>query len=205
MNFREYWHSLTRDSLPEARDAAFAELTRRYGEAHRSYHTLTHVQRMLDVLAEHDIPDRRMVEFAVWFHDAVYDTRRPDNEERSARLAAGWLPRLGVSEKGSARVTALILATKNHHPTSDVSSHWLLDADLAVLGGTAGEYASYAAAIREEYAWVDLHAFRGGRARVLRSFLARPRLFQTPEFFERFEGHARQNLSRELVALGPVP
>jgi predicted metal-dependent HD superfamily phosphohydrolase len=36
---------------------------------------------------------------------------------------------------------------------------------------------------------------------VLKTFLARPHIFHTPEFRERFEAQARENIARSLAAL----
>ncbi len=40
--------------------------------------------------------DQTAVRLAVWFHDAVYDSRAKNNEERSGELATSTLPVLGV-------------------------------------------------------------------------------------------------------------
>ncbi|EAN88867.1 hd phosphohydrolase family protein [Trypanosoma cruzi] len=68
----------------------------RYTEPQRHYHTMTHLEEMLGCLARfqseapvaHRLPAegarRLVVELAIFFHDAVYDPRRSDNEERSA-------------------------------------------------------------------------------------------------------------------------
>jgi predicted metal-dependent HD superfamily phosphohydrolase len=80
----------------------------------------------------------------------------------------------------------------------------LADIDLSILGRAKEVFDAYEASIRLEYAWVSDPAFRAGRARVLGSFLARPRLFATPYFHERFETTARENLARSLAALASV-
>src|SRR5690242_14027091 len=64
------------------------DLARRYSEPHRRYHTLAHVEELLALLRDFELQDRDSVEAAVWFHDAIYDTRATDNEARSAELAA---------------------------------------------------------------------------------------------------------------------
>jgi len=66
-----------------------AELISAYTAPDRHYHDLRHVEALLglsDACAS-AITDRDAVEAAIWFHDAIYDTRRSDNEERSAALA----------------------------------------------------------------------------------------------------------------------
>jgi predicted metal-dependent HD superfamily phosphohydrolase len=99
-------------------------------------------------------------------------------------------------------VKRLILATKSHHAADeDADAHVLLDADLAVLGAPAEEYARYAAAIRREYAWVPEEDYRCGRARVLQRFLDRPRIFQLDRMHERYDVTARRNLGGEIAAL----
>ena len=48
-------------------------LLARYSEPRRRYHTLQH---LAECFAAFD------VELALWFHDAIYNTRRSDNEQR---------------------------------------------------------------------------------------------------------------------------
>ena len=61
----------------------FQNLVDAYGSKERFYHTLEHIRAVLEfVKARTDqLQDRRSVELAVWFHDAVYDTKAQDNEE----------------------------------------------------------------------------------------------------------------------------
>lgn len=153
------------------------------------------------MLGAHDVPGRPEVELAAFFHDAVYDPRRTDNEEASARLAAEQLERLGFEDGTVARVWDLILATRDHAPTQDEGLRWLLDADLGVLGAPPGAYDRYTRAVRREYAHVPPTAWRAGRGRVLSGLLERPALFQTHELHRQLEERARANLRRELNAL----
>ncbi len=167
------------------------ELQTRYSEPHRHYHTLAHIEHMLELLPHAD----ETVVAAVWFHDAVYDG--PRNEERSAELAACALHELGFAQ--IPLVERMILATKRHE-RGDLPEPALafLDADLAILGSDRERYDEYVRQVRQEYAHVPDDAFRTGRNAILRAFLSRPRLYFTDEFFERFERAARANLQREL-------
>jgi predicted metal-dependent HD superfamily phosphohydrolase len=68
-----------------------AELARAYQAPDRHYHDLRHIEALLSLARNHRaaLDDHEAVEAAIWFHDAVYDARRSDNEEESAKLGAG--------------------------------------------------------------------------------------------------------------------
>jgi len=200
------WHELAgRAGLVEGNvEAIFQDLCRRYSEPGRAYHTLDHVAAMLDTVSEFEdtLHDDVAVRLAVWFHDAVYDTRRSDDEEQSAAHAAELLSRAGVSPLLLPAVERLILATKTHQaPPDDTDCRLMLDADLAVLGVSAAEYDRYAQAICEEYAWVPEDEYRAGRRRVLEGFLERERLYHTASLFNPREQMWRTNLRREIAWL----
>lgn len=197
---RQHWLDLLAgwSADPVEANQAYDDLARRYGEAGRFYHTLEHVAAVLDgveALAAH-AANPNTVRLAAWLHDAVYDTRAQDNEERSADLAVALCERLHVPV--GAAVHALILRTKTHAADDDPDAQVLLDADLAVLGASPSVYAAYAAAIRREYAWVPEDRYREGRRRVLSQFLSRPRLFH---FLIEREAPARRNLAAEIASL----
>ncbi|HEY2674908.1 MAG TPA: metal-dependent phosphohydrolase, partial [Rugosimonospora sp.] len=144
----------------------------------------------------------RNARLAAWFHDAVYDPRRPDNEERSAALAAQVLTGLGLGGPVPEVVRLILLTARHDAGPEDRDGSALCDADLAVLGWPEREYDGYAEAIRAEYAHVPDEAYRTGRAGVLRRLLGLPALYRTPEPHARWEQPARANLRRELAALG---
>lgn len=180
------------------------ELDKRYGEPHRRYHTRDHLTAVLDLVdefAEHaDAPG--LVRLAAWFHDAVYDPERADNEERSARLAARMLADTDLGAQEIQEVVRLIELTATHAPEEDDRNGQVLcDADLGILGSDPDAYAAYAAAVREEYAFVPDEFFKAGRAQVLNALLALPKLFHTPPARERFEERARRNIRTELELL----
>jgi predicted metal-dependent HD superfamily phosphohydrolase len=178
-----------------------ADLVRRYSEPQRRYHTTEHLAEVLDHLDEL-APGNDTVRLAAWFHDAVYDPMRADNEERSAVLAEEALPVAGVAAEVVAEVARLVRLTATHDPDEgDDDGAVLCDADLAILGSSPDRYAAYAAAVREEYAAVPEEAFRAGRADVLRSLLGLPALFRTPAARERWEATARHNMETELMLL----
>lgn len=185
--------ALRHGASADAAERWWRELETRYSEPHRHYHTLRHIEEMLDLLPHAD----ETVRMAVWFHDAIYGGEQ--NEERSAELARQALAELRFPSIDV--VEQLILATKTHEPSEvDPRFHPFLDADLAILGSAPARYDEYAAQIRREYAYVPEEMFRSGRAAVLRTFLARPAIYASAAFRERFENQARANIQRELSA-----
>lgn len=181
-----------------------AELLRRYDEPHRHYHTSAHLAEVLDRVDElaGEAGDADVVRLAVWFHDAVYDPARADNEERSAVLAERMLTETDLPAETVAEVARLVRLTATHDPDEgDRDGAVLCDADLAILAAVPERYAAYAAAVREEYAAVPDEAFRAGRAAVLRRLLEAPSVFRTRFARDRWEDTARHNLRTELMLL----
>jgi predicted metal-dependent HD superfamily phosphohydrolase len=184
------------------------ELLFTYRAADRHYHNLNHIAALLLLLREHldALVNPAAVEAAIWFHDAVYDTHRQDNEHRSAVLAAFRLAEARVSRKKILSVITKIEATKDHvvpdfAPRVAADCALFLDMDLAILGGTPKKFAAYEAAVRREYAWVREAKWRAGRRQVLEKFLARESIYASPQFRVSHEARARKNLAKALAAL----
>lgn len=207
VDLRGEWAAALRRSGGEGLDGMHSRLgltlMARYTESHRRYHTLDHLAAVLstvdDLAACAESPD--VVRLAAWYHDAVYDPRRSDNEERSAELAAAELRQAGVPPATVTRVADLIRCTAGHDaPPGDHDAEVLCDADLRVLASPLPEYDRYVAAVRAEYAHVADADWRAGRSAILRGLLALPQLFRTPPA-QAWEPAARDNLTRELAAL----
>lgn len=195
------WHGLSPIVPPPT---LFDEVERRYREAHRHYHTLQHLEECFAALDDmrSDCTDTTAIELALWFHDAIYDVHRHDNEARSAAWAALSLERAGVPRATVDKVASLILATRHHAPGTDPDASALIDVDLAILGAAPTRFDEYERQIRAEYAHVPDHVFVHKRREVLEQFLRRPALFTTPACRVRHERQARSNLSRALARLG---
>src|SRR5215475_298215 len=105
-NWNAAWQTLGLDP-PEG---LLDELRARYAEPHRAYHTLEHLRECFEALqpaatlAEH----LAEVRLALWFHDAIYDTRAQDNEQRSADWARSALRAAGADPEVGDRVHALV-------------------------------------------------------------------------------------------------
>ena len=175
-------------------------------EAGRQYHDERHVgwvvRHVTEIAERVPVDDLDATVAAAFFHDAVYDPQRDDNEAASARLAVRVLGDVGWDEQRVRRVSELVLATAEHDvEAADRDTRVLLAADLAVLASEPARYADYATAVRREYAHVDDAAWRAGRSAVLRRLLDRPRLFASDLGLESWESRARANMAAELASL----
>ena len=159
-----------------------------YAHPKRWYHTLDHVADCLARLDEFeefgDYLD--IIEYAIWFHDAIYDPRRKTNEIRSAELANLLRVPLGIHRDVGEFAQDLILATMHDGQRLDEDLGLMVDIDLSILGAPTRKYDAYAKAIRREYAFADDKAYADGRKTFLRGMLKRRRIFNLEPFVERY-------------------
>jgi predicted metal-dependent HD superfamily phosphohydrolase len=194
------WAALAGDS-PISR-TEWAALVAAWSEPHRRYHDLAHLAAVLGLIGRLEgATDPDAVRLAAWYHDAVYEPTRQDNEQVSAQRARAGLRGL-VPDERIAEVERLVLLTAGHDPEpGDANGAVLCDADLAVLAGPPDAYAAYASAVREEYGHLSDEDFTAGRIAVLESLLALPVLYRTPEAARQWTDTARANLTAELTLL----
>lgn len=193
------WRALQRPEPPDLR----SRLLDCYSEPHRFYHTVQHLQEYFDRLDEAIVLAERPaeIELALWFHDAIYDTRTSDSEVRSARWARQALVEARVADDTALRFEALVVATKHAEIPDATDTRLLIDVDLSILGAAPDRFAEYEHQVRQEYTWVPEEGFRAARRRILSSFLSRPRLYGTTWFHDRLETRTRENLECAVRAL----
>src|SRR5947209_2279991 len=117
---RASWRSLTAGLGVEsaAADRVFAILAEKYSHPERHYPNPRHLGEVL-ALVDELLPQAAnpgVVRLAAWFHDAVYDPRAADNEERSSDLAEHLLRPWPLPSGSLDRVRQLILLTRTHQP-----------------------------------------------------------------------------------------
>lgn len=189
---------------PLAAIEAGRALLQRWAEPHRHYHVVAHLRAVLDRVDElaSATEDVDSVRLAGYFHDAVYDPTRVDNEERSAKLALAVLADVGLDPARAREVARLVLVTAEHRADpADREAAVLCDGDLAVLAAGPEEYAAYASGVREEYRHLSEASFKAGRANVLRGLLGRPQIFTTWQGQDWWEERAQHNIAAELTLL----
>jgi predicted metal-dependent HD superfamily phosphohydrolase len=142
------------------------------------------------------IRDRSFVGYAIWFHDAVYQPGRPDNETLSANWAR---TSLASQPELATRVAHVIEMTKNHADgEAGGDAALFLDIDIAILGAPWETYCAYAAGIRAEYPHIVDPAFAGGRGAFLEKQLTHARTFRTELYESELGETARANMRWEL-------
>jgi len=200
---RDRWRRLLAAfALPESNES-FDRLVDAYSQKHRRYHTGAHIEHCLQAFdsASGLAREPAEVEIALWFHDAIYDPYASNNEAKSADWACELLSRGGVGNERVERVRAHILATRHEAPAELDDSKLVVDIDLSILDVDEEAYARFETDVRQEYRWVPGPLFRSKRAEILASFLARPTIYSTTAFRDRYEAPARRNLTAAITAL----
>ena len=185
-----------------------AGLKARYSEPQRHYHTWAHIEALYrhfeDLHKAFAEPD--LVLWALYYHDAIYDPKAPDNEEQSAELVKAEAAEFLAPDQLQFAYD-IIIGTKRHELVGDHSESRLkdmalfLDIDLSILATPSDVFEEYELNVRKEYDFVPEDAFRSGRAQILKTFLNRPRIYYSDICFDRWEGPARANLKRSIERL----
>jgi predicted metal-dependent HD superfamily phosphohydrolase len=203
VNFAAWARVWTELGVRSAPQEAYEALIQRYCEPHRAYHNRQHLEECLQVRkfinATCQAPAE--VDLALWFHDAIYDPLRSDNELRSAQ----WLDEVardsGLGDETRRRLYDLVMVTRHHCAPSSADEAVLVDTDLSILGAVPERFEEYDQQIRCEYQHVPLLVYRQKRRQVLESFLARGRIYTTALYFDAFERQARVNLAGAIAHL----
>jgi predicted metal-dependent HD superfamily phosphohydrolase len=200
-DFTERWN-VRMEKIGQLQQQLRTELTAAYSEPHRRYHTVQHVEYCLREVSRHWAHAVRLSEirWALLFHDAIYDTRRNDNEARSAEWACRVMQELQRPADEIERVRKMIFATAHAANADTPDEALLLDIDLSILGAEEGAFDDYDRAIREEYEWVPAPVYRVERAKLLQGFLERERIFESAAY-RGLEAAARGNIERALQKL----
>jgi len=181
--------------------ALYERLATAYSEPNRYYHTLAHVVEMLDCLDEsgHLARDRDMLELAVWFHDAVYDSTAPHGGNEAA--SADLLTEL-YTGPAAAPAQAIIRHSAHHGLSDDADTRLFCDLDLYRLAGSYETFLQHGEDVRREYAWINDADWTAGRARFMARLQERRTIYQTDFWRDRLEAQARSNITRLLAESG---
>lgn len=194
---KEKWNRLSNELA--LNESLYQQFWYWYSHPFRYYHDLYHIDYCLNKLE--DVKDllknRHEVEVAIWFNDAIYDSRRSDNEEQSAKLAYEILKN-DLAKSFVNNVSRLIMATRHNYIPKKIDEKIITDIDLSVLGLSEKEFDDYGKAIRKEYDWVKEEQYKIKRDEFLQKLLERPFIYSTKFFREKYEEQARKNLGRVI-------
>lgn len=176
------WSRITDHDLAKDAVGAIKHYTESLG---LSYHNYDHILSMYDYLEKTNEPYDEALDWAVLFHDIVYD-KLPEKEKRSAIMLTfnGKIPKYGVDEYVLERGAVMIYGTVDHLVTSpDLSA--IIRADLHGLTETASTIRNFANIMEEscnlysidpkEFASQSTVFMQGLRERVLMNVTQDPK------------------------------
>ena len=198
--WEDLWKKLNVRAAPQG---TFDELIEAYSSPDRFYHNLRHIEDCLAIFDQTKtlVLHPEEVEFAIWFHDAVHDPKRSDNEQKSAEWAEAVVKQSGGSTDSAERISYSIRATRHQQQMTGADAQLMVDVDLSILGREPDVFWQYEENIRKEYAWVPEELFRQRRMEVLNSFLERQHIYYHLQYREMFEEKARANLKGAIARL----
>lgn len=204
MELKDRYFKLIEAHSDRGRDLWF-EIEDAYSKKSRFYHNLSHLTTMFELRDAYQsaLNNPIAIDFAIFYHDLIYNVRKPDNEERSAEIAKIRMSNMSMDPSVIALCQDLILATKQHLQSANNDINYFLDFDLSILGADSETYMQYAANIRKEYDIFPTSLYRPERKKVLKAFLNQNQIFNTREFQDKFEEQARKNINWEIDDLTP--
>lgn len=170
------------------------------------YHTPLHILTLFQFAQQNEIELEEWEKLAIWFHDVIYIPGYPLNEWYSAEFMKSMIaPFLDPSIIDN--VWNGIIATSKHLLKStgselDPKFERLLDLDLCSFSWDKENYDASSDKITEEFlSLTGVSGWKEGRIKFLTDLLAKPSIYRTSFFKEKFEQKARANIEQTLKEL----
>jgi predicted metal-dependent HD superfamily phosphohydrolase len=177
------------------------ELIKLYSQDHRHYHTLEHVTTLFQLASSHSIRLSIPQILAIWYHDAIYDPTRKDNEENSCKLLLQHHEGNSAIIKGYLNRAINIIMDTKYHKSDDNESQIVLDLDLVGFGFDTETYDYTTELLRKEYSHLSDVVWKASRRLFLNDVLNCDYIFYTQFGRDFYEDNARRNIERELKNL----
>lgn len=183
----------------------FEKIKEQYSIPQRYYHTFAgHIAQGLEIFSEfrYLCKDPDLIYFHWMNHDAIYDPRKKDNEEKSADFSANLAREMHLPIKFEENSGNLILPTKHQIIPEGFDIKFHLDMDLSIFGQPESIFDAYEENIWKEYK--DIYppeVYNPGRAEILKMFWKRKPLYRTLQIREKYEEKAKANLQRSIEKL----
>lgn len=196
--FQALWQRNLTDGAIDNSSAIHQRLLAGYSESQRHYHTLEHIDHCLARFEECKalVSEPDALEIAIWMHDVILVSGRPDNEALSAQLYLELSKGVQHDEMRQL-VSRLIMATlHNGESLDDADAIYMVDIDLSSFGLPWDDFLRDSLNIRAENQHLCDRDYQLNQTRFQQGLLARPRFFLSDFFFDRYEKQARDNLAR---------
>jgi predicted metal-dependent HD superfamily phosphohydrolase len=161
-------------------DKALVQLPYRWNEKHRYYHNTNHLVQILQDI-ENDfqfkslnIYEKHALLLAAFYHDAVYNPKKEDNEDQSIKLFIASFK--GKDIKMIDKVCDLIEVTKHRKRPFKKLEKIMWDADNSGFKKGYDHLMRTEKLIQKEYSYLPKEKFREGKIKFLESNLG---LFNT--------------------------
>lgn len=182
-----------------------------YSETHRKYHTISHIDHMLQMFKEissyrisNDIQNEDLFIIAIAEHDIVYIPEFSHNEEASAKIAHSHCKKLGIDSSSIEYIMNLIIATDyikfKSSECRSTDQKIIRDLDFSIFGSSPFLFDLYNKSIKEEYLnfGVSPETYKKERDNFFVKCLKKERLFLTDFFYSKYEKSARENIKSFL-------
>lgn len=151
------------------------ELTEKLQEPHRFYHNAAHIEDILSNIEkiypkESSPREKAILSLAAFFHDAIYIPGAKNNEELSVEFFKKAISSGGCNEENADIICQIILDTKTHKPSSELSGKFC-DLDLYGLRhGDLERILTDEQNIFKEFQFVDYSIYKSERAKFLEAY-----------------------------------
>ncbi len=172
------------------------EISSRYREPQRHYHTLQHIEECLVWLDQFQALATHLdeVRIALLMHDLIYNPREKNNEKRSADYTQQLMKDSGINVSSCVNVYEHIMATMAHGFVENSDACLVMDIDMLILAAEVPRLKQYENQIRLEYSHVPGFIYKVKRKSVLRGFLRQESIFSVQQIRDVYEEKARENI-----------
>ena len=144
-----------------------------WNESHRSFHTLDHLNDIIDQINESygdgkiDEQQKEKLYLTALFHDIVYEPTRQDNEERSADF---FMSLCNEKTQDILDIRDAILDTKTHQSSTPLAETFN-KFDMNIIERDFDQLLNWEHGIHEEYKVYGDDAYKAGRLQFIGSLL----------------------------------
>ncbi|MBQ6473009.1 MAG: adenylyltransferase/cytidyltransferase family protein [Victivallales bacterium] len=140
-----------------------------YAQPHRHFHTIDHLLDICEAIHQRAWRGKRDASdllLAALFHDAVWFPQRNDNERRSVEAFEYVMAQCGnpVPAKPMSRIKSIIQATHDLTDLSELERHFIDFDCQIILHGDQVDLLAYEFQIFREFQFLNMAAYRKGRA-----------------------------------------